>query len=607
MQNTLPLKKFFLVTGVNSGASAVSVLMHKLGIYMGKDFSQLPDVEQSSGEDYRIRIALKKFNNLFEDSIENSWEQLKITLLNFLLKMKDEKVHLTHPYIGLKIPPSPVLVNAFNQIIDGEIFIISCHRDREDVLASFARKNTGAEESELTAKLDFLEKKREKTLDLFDKKKILFVRYGELCNAPKLIANKIIRFAEISPFIDQFSASYSHVVDYMTSPKLAQTGASADTREDIADYSYLSSFKAAQGKKRDVSEEITQVPYTTTTNNDNSVRGLGETFSSRAFSKTLLSPIGIKTAELMLAALPRIFDAENFALKGGAAINMFYSDMGRISKNIDIGLTKPNLSRAEASEIVANELPKILNRLAFIGLKKRVIAEDKVRMTTQIAVSNYSDDVELTIDISYNSSGTLYPISTRRIGETARKEFEVDFSIPVEAEAEVYAAKICAAIERQYPKDLFDVRDMLYTKKFTPQIMDCVIYFLTGVAGGIPAHRIRTVYDMLVTPSENLATRFEQQIPGLTSKPVTIEDLEQTRKELLELLCRSLTDQHKQFLLSFMQLDPDWNLFPFPQLQNLPAMQLRLLDLHKIKLANPKKFKADEDELAKFFEKLNSN
>ena len=82
-----------------------------------------------------------------------------------------------------------------------------------------------------------------------------------------------------------------------------------------------------------------------------------------------------------------------------------------------------------------------------------------------------------------------------------------------------------------------------------------------------------------------MANQFE----GMSSEPFTYDDFEKTRAVLINTLQQSLTREDKVFLLSFSDLNPDWNIYDF---ERFPAVQWKLQNLIKLKADNLEKFNA---------------
>jgi len=64
----------------------------------------------------------------------------------------------------------------------------------------------------------------------------------------------------------------------------------------------------------------------------------------------------LNTVRLMLAITPDVFDTPHFAMKGGAAINMFVQDLPRLSVDIDVVMREHGPDRREALAIIHDEL-----------------------------------------------------------------------------------------------------------------------------------------------------------------------------------------------------------------------------------------------------------
>ena len=168
-----------------------------------------------------------------------------------------------------------------------------------------------------------------------------------------------------------------------------------------------------------------------------------------------------------------------------------------------------------------------------------------------------------------------------------------ELSVPVLSDAELYGGKLVAALDRQHPRDFFDVREMFLAGHFNPGVVDCFVCYLAG-------HN-RTVHDVLFSRDKKLSAFFEEQFVGMTDRPVSVGELEQARAHLRNTLGAHLQDRHKRFLLGLVRLEPEWDLLPFPHLREMPALKWKILNLENLKRRNPKRFKLQSTELARYF------
>ncbi|MFZ4588560.1 MAG: nucleotidyl transferase AbiEii/AbiGii toxin family protein [Terrimicrobiaceae bacterium] len=298
----------------------------------------------------------------------------------------------------------------------------------------------------------------------------------------------------------------------------------------------------------------------------------------------------IETARLMLLVAPQVFRAPDFAMKGGTALNIFLHDMPRLSVDIDVAFTNHTASRGEALQTIRRELQALCERLETLGVKGTPVGTEDSE-DVKILVSRGT--VNAKIEVNYNFRGTLIPPRAVRITESARRVFAADFSIPALAKEELYGGKLVAALDRQHPRDFFDVREMFFGGHFDPGVVDCFVCYLAG-------HN-RTVHDVLFSTDKNFSAIYEEQFVGMTARPVSIAELEQARADLRAALDRHLQDRHKQFLLGLVRLEPEWDLMPFAHLRELPALKWKLLNLEQLRHRNPKRFKLQSTELARRF------
>ena len=66
--------------------------------------------------------------------------------------------------------------------------------------------------------------------------------------------------------------------------------------------------------------------------------------------------------------------------------------------------------------------------------------------------------IKIKIEPNFIMRGTLLPIKQMDLVKEVEEKFEYRVrNIPVVAEEELYAGKICAALSRQHPRDFFDI------------------------------------------------------------------------------------------------------------------------------------------------------
>jgi len=299
----------------------------------------------------------------------------------------------------------------------------------------------------------------------------------------------------------------------------------------------------------------------------------------------------VDTVRLILGIAPHVFQGPLFAMKGGTALNIFLHDMPRLSVDIDLVFVDVRASRDAALSAIQKELRSLAQRLEPLGYKS-VLLKTKDKDEVKIMVSR-EHKISVKVEVNYIFRGTLLPVTPMLIASKARELFATDVTVPVLAKEELYGGKIVAALDRQHPRDFFDVREMLLRRHLDEGVMDCFVCYLSG-------HN-RTVHDVLFSKDKTMAVLYEEAFVGMTSEPVPLSELEEARRSLRQRLREGLQDRHKHFLLSLVRLEPDWSLMPFAHLQELPALKWKMQNLAKLRRSNPKKFELQSTELARFF------
>ena len=170
--------------------------------------------------------------------------------------------------------------------------------------------------------------------------------------------------------------------------------------------------------------------------------------------------------------------------------------------------------------------------------------------------------------------------------ERAQKEFDAFCAIQVVPFGQLYGGKIRAALDRQHPRDLFDIRDLLGKEGFSDEVRRGFIYSL--VCSDRPMNEI-------INPNfQDQRSTLENYFAGMTAEPFTYEDFENTRERLVRTINTNMTQEDRRFLLSLKDLNPDWKIYDW---QHFPAVAWKLQNLHKLKETNPAKYRAQYQKL----------
>lgn len=306
-----------------------------------------------------------------------------------------------------------------------------------------------------------------------------------------------------------------------------------------------------------------------------------------------MNPSYVATVRLLLAVAPTVFASERFAMKGGTAINLFVQDMPRLSVDIDLVFVNHGLDRAQALEAISGQLAEAKAALERRGYRAHLPAHAQGE-EVKLVVSDGA--VQVKVEVNTVFRGTALPVESRPLVEVAQDLFTTGAVLPLLATAELYGSKLVAAMDRQHPRDIFDVQQMLERYGWSESFIDCFVVYLAG-------HN-RPVHEVLFPASKPLEPAFTNEFAGMTRDPVALDALVQIQALLLRELPRRLTRVHRDFLLSLVKGAPAWDLMPMPHLRELPALQWKLINLAKLQMRHSQRFALQHELLAERFGQL---
>lgn len=285
----------------------------------------------------------------------------------------------------------------------------------------------------------------------------------------------------------------------------------------------------------------------------------------------MLNKIYLKQAEFLLRVLPHINYEEAFALKGGTALNFFWRDFPRLSVDIDLCYTK--VQDRESSLIEINDaLTKIEERLkrAFGGIK---IQQKKIEGKITGLILDWNDAL-IKIEANTVIRGTIFSIVNKKLCSKAEKTFELTTSVNTVSFEDLYGGKICAALDRQHPRDLFDVKLLLENEGITPGIIKAFLFYLIS--------HDRPMVEILNPGLQDISQTFINEFKGMTSDEINLDELLDVRKNLIQIVKASLTKEQKKFILSFKNRTPEWELSDIVGIENYPSVRWKLINLERM-------------------------
>jgi predicted nucleotidyltransferase component of viral defense system len=290
-----------------------------------------------------------------------------------------------------------------------------------------------------------------------------------------------------------------------------------------------------------------------------------------------------RQVNLLLQILPEVAKEECFALHGGTAINLFVREMPRLSVDIDLTYI-PIEDRQTSLENISEALLRIKS-----NIEKAIPTASVVHQlaTSKLLISNLGAQIK--VEVNQTNRGIIEDPVKMVLCDQAQEEFDAFCEVPVVPFGQLYGGKICAALDRQHPRDLFDVKLLLENEGLTKEIKSGLILYI--LSSNRPIHEL--LHPNLLDQRSAMTNQFE----GMTAKPFSYQEYEITRQKLITAVQQGLDDQDKKFLLSVSKAEPDWSIYDF---ERFPSVQWKLQNQEKLKIDSSEKHQAQLTSLQSF-------
>jgi predicted nucleotidyltransferase component of viral defense system len=273
---------------------------------------------------------------------------------------------------------------------------------------------------------------------------------------------------------------------------------------------------------------------------------------------------------LLLRTIPLVAVEDCFALKGGTAINLFIRDMPRLSVDIDLTYL-PVQPRDQSLEAIGAAMTRISERIVKAIPGARVTPSTAEGAILKLLLR--TDGAQIKIEVTPVLRGCVYEPELRAVSSAVEETFGFA-EMQVVSFADLYAGKIVAALDRQHPRDLFDVRDLLAKEGIGDDLRRAFIVYLLSHG--------RPMSEVLAPRRKLIREEFLRGFAGMTEKPVAVDDLVAVREEIIQVMVGGMPKDHRAFLMSFKSGKPEWLLLGVPEAASLPAVKWRQQNLIKL-------------------------
>ena len=185
-----------------------------------------------------------------------------------------------------------------------------------------------------------------------------------------------------------------------------------------------------------------------------------------------------KQVALVVRVLPEVAHQECFALKGGTGINLFIRDMPRLSVDIDLTYL-PVQGREQSLAAIDAAMKRIEQgiRNSIRGSRTTLGVLRPEGIATKLVVR--AEGVQIKIEVTPVLRGSVYPAELRAVCSSVEEAFGFA-ETRVISFADIYGGKIVAALDRQHPRDLFDVRHLLQNEGIDDSLRRAFVVYLVS-------------------------------------------------------------------------------------------------------------------------------
>lgn len=283
-----------------------------------------------------------------------------------------------------------------------------------------------------------------------------------------------------------------------------------------------------------------------------------------------------KQVSLLLEILPEVAKEDVFALHGGTAINLFCLNMPRLSVDIDLTYIPASDDRDTDLHNIRSALERIKERLR--KQIPNISFSDPVRAEEELKLICTTPEAMVKIEVNQINRGIIADAELAILCDKAQEAFDKFCEVRMVSQKQLWGGKIIAALDRQHPRDLFDIRNLINEVGYSTDIKEGFVFFLLCSK--------RPIQELMSPHLVDQSAVFESQFNGMTDNPFGHEEYQAAREQFIRMINESLTPKDKEFLLAFSKGEPDWTKMDYSK---YPAVRWKLLNINKLKESNPQK------------------
>lgn len=276
--------------------------------------------------------------------------------------------------------------------------------------------------------------------------------------------------------------------------------------------------------------------------------------------------------QLLVRLLAYVQKETSLALKGGTAINLFLRDMPRFSVDLDL-VYLPIQDRATSLNSINDALERIRSDVerSMPAVTVRSVPLPKSKETMRLIVASPQGTVK--VEVSPVLRGSVFGSVRKPISPVVAEQFGYAEANLLSV-SDILAGKLCAALDRQHPRDIFDVGYILQEGMMDDRLRTAFLVYLIS-------HN-RPISELLA-PNEKVLDRvFVEEFDGMMREPITLGQLNEIRTRFFTMILPWLTDGDRDFLIGFKKGKPDWDHLGIDHVKALPGVLWKQQNLERM-------------------------
>lgn len=280
----------------------------------------------------------------------------------------------------------------------------------------------------------------------------------------------------------------------------------------------------------------------------------------------------LEQVNIILNILSLINQYEDFAIKGGTALNFFIFPMPRLSVDIDLCylLIKSRESSFREMNRVMTSLKKDIEKRFPEYLTH--ISRSKNANVYKLFVSGKQSSIK--IEPNELLRGCVKEPLSMNINKVVSDMFNLFPGARILAPPDLFGSKICAALDRQHPRDFFDISMMFKNNLFSEEVRKVFLVYLI--------QSNRPIAELLKPNKIEFKKTYENEFIGMVKEDISLIELYETRERLINEIKTGITSGEKEFLLSIKRGDPQWENLGIGDFSHLPGIKWKLLNIKKM-------------------------